>query len=473
MSQEFLTITEASRKIATGQLSPIELTKDCLGRIQALNNTLHAFITVTEERALADARAAEARMMSGARKGALDGIPIGLKDIIDTKGIPTTAHSAQLSGNVPDTDATCAAKLADAGTVLLGKLSTHEFADGGPSFDLPWPPARNPWNPDHFTAGSSSGTGAAVPPGMILGGLGTDTGGSIRGPSALCGIAGIKPTYGLVSRAGVAPAAFSLDHVGPMAWTAEDCAIILNALAGHDPRDPASAAVLVPNYCADLTLGVSGLKIGVIHHFHEVDHKVSEATQRSIDDAIATFRSIGAEICEITLSPLQEWAACGSIISMVERPASYEQMMRGSLDKFGERLRARLLLGLFITGIDYVQALRRRRELCTEIHAATADVDILLTAAQPAEAARIDSVPKWDNLEKPSFTMPFNVSGYPAMSVCSGFGAGGLPVAIQLIAKPFQEAMLFRAAHAYEQATEWRKQRPSVNFASGDMQAAE
>jgi aspartyl-tRNA(Asn)/glutamyl-tRNA(Gln) amidotransferase subunit A len=472
MSQEFFTIAEASRKIAAKEMSPVELTKDCLSRIYALNNTLRAFITVTEERALRDAKDAESRMMSATRKGPLDGIPIGLKDIIDTKGILTTAHSAHLVGNVPDTDATCAAKLAEAGTVLMGKLSTHEFADGGPSFDLPWPPARNPWNPDHFTAGSSSGTGAAVPPGMILGGLGTDTGGSIRGPSALCGIAGIKPTYGRVSRTGVAPAAFSLDHIGPMAWTSEDCAIMLNALAGYDPRDPASSTVPVSDYCLDLAIGAKGLKIGVIHHFHEVDREVSEATQRGIDNAIATFGSLGAEIREIKLSPLQEWAACGSIISMVERPAAYEPMMRKRLDKFGDRLRSRLLMGLFITGIDYVQALRRRRELCAEIAAAAADVDVLLTATQPAEAAKIASVPKWDNLERPNFTMPFNASGYPAISVCTGYGAGGLPVAMQLIAKPFQEATLFRAAHAYEQATEWRKQRPSLNFVSDVMQAA-
>jgi aspartyl-tRNA(Asn)/glutamyl-tRNA(Gln) amidotransferase subunit A len=252
MTENFITIAEAARKIAKKEISPVELTKDCLARISALDGTLHAFITVTEERALADAKSAETRMMAGTLKGPLDGIPIGLKDIIDTNGILTTCHSAQLTDNVPDTDATCAVKLAEAGTVLMGKLSTHEFADGGPSFDLPWPPARNPWNPDHFTAGSSSGTGAAVPAGMILGGLGTDTGGSIRGPAALCGIAGIKATYGRVSRAGVSPAAFSLDHIGPMAWTSEDCAIMLNALAGHDER---SADRCDPSFSRDRQQG--------------------------------------------------------------------------------------------------------------------------------------------------------------------------------------------------------------------------
>ncbi len=233
--------------------------------------------------------------MAGKRVGPLCGIPIGLKDIVDTKGIATTCHSKILRDNVPDKDATCAMKLAAAGTVLMGKTSTHEFADGGPSFDLPWPPARNPWNTAHFTAGSSSGTGAGVAAGLFLGGIGTDTGGSIRGPAALCGIAGIKPTYGLVSRAGVAPAAYTLDHIGPMAWTTEDCALMLQALAGHDPRDPASASRPIPNYTTQLGSGIKGLRIGVIHHFHEVDHKVSDGTQRGIDAAIASFRALGAD----------------------------------------------------------------------------------------------------------------------------------------------------------------------------------
>jgi aspartyl-tRNA(Asn)/glutamyl-tRNA(Gln) amidotransferase subunit A len=467
-----ITIAEAARQIAAKSVSPVELTKDCLARISALDGTLHSFITVTHERALADAKAAEQRVMDGTARGPLDGIPIGLKDIIDTKGILTTCHSAQLIDNIPATDATCAVRLAEAGTVLLGKLSTHEFADGGPSFDLPWPPARNPWNPDHFTAGSSSGTGAAVPAGLILGGLGTDTGGSIRGPAALCGIAGIKPTYGRVSRSGVAPAAFSLDHIGPMAWTSEDCAILLQALAGHDPADPASAKTPVPDFSAGLRLGAAGLRIGVIHHFHEVDNKVSEATQHGIDNAIATFRSLGAEIREVALSPLQDWAACGSIISTVERPAAYEPMIRDNLGKFGERLRYRLLSSMFISGIDYVQAVRRRRELCAEIAVAMADLDILLTAVQAREAPLINDVPLWDNMANPNFTMPFNVCGYPAISLCSGFGAGGLPVAMQLVAKPFAEATLFQAGHAYEQATAWRAKRPTLDFSVAMSEAA-
>src|SRR6202790_5414365 len=282
MAATIPTIAAAAKLIAAKQLSPVELTSASLDRVKSLDDKLHAFVHLTEERALAEARAAEAAIMAGGPKGPLHGIPIGLKDIVDTKGIPTTCQSKLLQDNIPNADAACAEKLAAAGTVLIGKTTTHEFADGGPSFDLPRPPARNPWNTEHFTAGSSSGTGAAVAAGMILCGIGTDTGGSIRGPAALCGIAGLKPTYGLVSRAGVAPAAFSLDHIGPMAWNAEECAIMLQALAGHDPRDPASADRPIPDYAAALGSGIKGVKIGVIHHFHETDHKVSADTQHGI-----------------------------------------------------------------------------------------------------------------------------------------------------------------------------------------------
>jgi aspartyl-tRNA(Asn)/glutamyl-tRNA(Gln) amidotransferase subunit A len=462
MSAAIPTIAEAARQIAAKELSPVELTRACLDRVHALDNRLHAFIHLTEERALAEARAAEAAIMAGGPKGPLHGIPIGLKDIVDTKGIPTTCQSKLLQDNVPDSDATCAEKLAAAGTVLLGKLTTHEFADGGPSFDLPAPPARNPWNTDHFTAGSSSGTGAAVASGMILCGIGTDTGGSIRGPAALCGIAGLKPTYGLVSRAGVAPAAFSLDHIGPMAWTAEDCAIMLQAIVGHDPRDPASANRPIPEYRAALGSGIKGMKIGVIHHFHEVDHKVGAATQHGITAAIAKFRELGAEIREVQLSPLPDWHACGSLISIVERATAYEEWSRTRLQDFGERMRTRLMLGAFVSGVDYLQAVRRRRELRAELKTAMADLDVVRTAVFPNEAPKIDALPKWDVFQQPSFMMPFNVAGYPAMSVCSGFGAGGLPVAMQLVGKPFQETTVLHIAHAFEKATPFRDRRPPM-----------
>ena len=456
------TIAEAARLIAAKRISPVELTRHCLARIETLDGQLNSFILLTPERALADAKAAEARIMQSGPKGPLDGIPIGHKDIYNTRGIRTTAHSRLLEHNVPAADATTVRLLAEAGTVLMGKLATHEFAFGGPSFDLPWPPARNPWNPEHFTAGSSSGTGAAVAAGLILGGTGSDTGGSIRGPAALCGIAGIKPTYGRVSRAGIIPLGFSLDHAGPLAWTVEDCAILLQAMAGHDPADPASADRPVPDFRAGLGEGVKGLRIGVPRHFHETDHPVNEATRRGIETALDTFTKLGAEVREVALSPLMDYQACGFLIMVTEAYALHEQWMKSSFNLYGELLRDRMAMGALISAADHMQALRRRRELCAEMAAAFDDLDLIVTAAQPSEAPRIDQVPKWANLEKPSFTMAFNVTGNPALSVCTGYGAGGLPLAMQIVGKPFDEATVFRAGHAYETAMPWRERRPAL-----------
>jgi aspartyl-tRNA(Asn)/glutamyl-tRNA(Gln) amidotransferase subunit A len=459
---EVLTIAEAGRRIAARKLSPVELAKSHLERIKRLDPALNAFLLVTEERALADAKAAEARQMSGSLRGALDGIPIAHKDIYCTAGIRTTAHSRLLEKNVPARDAHTVKKWADAGTVMLGKLATHEFAFGGPSFDVPWPPARNPWNREHFTAGSSSGTGAAVAAGMILGGTGSDTGGSIRGPAALCGIAGIKPTYGLSSRAGILPLAFTLDHAGPMAWTAEDCALLLQGMAGHDPEDPASVDRPVANFTAELGKGVKGLRIGVVRHFFETDHPVSPATKAGIDAAMDFFRKEGAEVRDIKLSPAADWHAVGYLIMISEAFTLHAPWLRERFADYGELFRDRVALAATASGPDIVQAVRRRKVLCQEMAAAMADLDILVSASQPGEAPRIAEVPKWANMEKPSFTMPCNVTGFPAISICTGFGEGGLPVSMQLSGKPFTEPMLFRAAHAYETAMPWRGKRPEL-----------
>jgi aspartyl-tRNA(Asn)/glutamyl-tRNA(Gln) amidotransferase subunit A len=462
MSAPFLTIAEASRRIAEKQISPVELTQACYARIRKLEPTLHAFIRLTEERAMADARAAEARLMGGWRLGPLDGVPIGHKDIYNTAGIPTTAHSKLLEGNVPDADATVVRRWAEAGVVLMGKLATHEFAFGGPSFDLPWPPARNPWDPAHFTAGSSSGTGAAVASGMVLGGTGSDTGGSIRGPAALCGLAGIKPTYGLASRAGVLPLSFTLDHTGPLAWTAEDCALLLTAMAGHDPADPASADRPPVDYAAGIGAGVKGLRIGVVRSFFEVDHPVSAGTRKGIADAERVFAELGATVRDVTLPPMLDFQASGWVILIAEAYAVHEPWLKTRFNDYGELLRDRVALGGLLRAADYVQAVRRRRILCQQVAEAMRDVDLLLCAAAPGEAPEITAIPKWANLEKPSFTIPFNVTGQPAMSVCTGFGEGGLPVSMQLIGRPFEDATVLRAAHSYEQATEWRARRPAM-----------
>ena len=462
MVPDYLTIAEAARLIEKKELSPVELTESRLARIDKLDGRLHSFIRVLPDAARAAARAAEAEIAAGRYKGPLHGIPIGLKDIYETKGIPTTGHSKVMQDHVPVEDAVSVAKLKDAGAVVMGKLATHEFAFGGPSFDLPWPPARNPWDTTRFTAGSSSGTGAAVSAGLVLGGTGSDTGGSIRGPAALCGLAGIKPTYGLISRRGILPLAFSLDHAGPMAWTAEDCAIMLQAMAGHDPGDPASADPPIPDYCKALTGDVTGLRIGLIRHFYTTDNTASPATRDAIDAAAKMLEEMGASVHEITLSPLAEWAACGVLIMMAEAYAIHEANLRTRFTDFGEIFRDRMALAGMWTAADYIQAVRRRRELIDELDRAMQGLDLVMTASAQSEAPKIDEVPKFAIMERPSLTMPFNVTGSPAMSVCCGYGEGGLPLSFQIVGKRFDDATVLCAADAYERATPWRGRRPSL-----------
>src|SRR4051795_7220061 len=293
MVADYLTIAEAARLIETRELSPVELLDSRLDRIARLDDRLHSFIRVLADAARAEARAAEAEIAAGRYRGPLHGIPIGLKDIYETAGVPTTGHSKVMQDHVPKADAFSVKKLREAGAVVMGKLATHEFALGGPSFDLPWPPARNPWDTSRFTGGSSSGTGAAVAAGLVLGGTGSDTGGSIRGPAAYCGLAGIKPTYGLISRMGILPLAFSLDHAGPLAWTAEDCAILLQAMAGHDRSDPGSARRRIPDYRASLKRDVKGLRIGLVRHFYERDHEANAGTRQAIETAAQKFAELG------------------------------------------------------------------------------------------------------------------------------------------------------------------------------------
>jgi len=462
MVPDFLTIAEAGALIARRELSPVELVQSRLTRIERLDGKLHSFIRVLGDEALAAARSAEAEIIAGRSRGPLHGIPIGLKDIYETKGVPTTGHSKVMIDHVPLRDATVVQRFSEAGAIVLGKLATHEFAFGGPSFDLPWPPARNPWDTTRFTGGSSSGTGAAVAAGLVLGGTGSDTGGSIRGPAAYCGLAGLKPSYGRISRAGILPLAFSLDHAGPMAWNAEDCGIMLQAMAGYDPADPASADHAVPDYRASLSGEVKGLRIGLIRHFYETDNPANEATRRGIAAAVKVFEELGCSVRELRVSPLADWAACGIMIMLAEGYAIHEATLRERFSDYGEAFRDRMALAVLTTGADYVQAMRLRRELVAEFATAMADLDLVITAAAASEAPIFDSVGKFAILERPSLTMPFNVTGTPAMSVCCGYTTDGLPLAFQLASKPFDEATVLKAAHAYERATPWRSIRPRL-----------
>jgi aspartyl-tRNA(Asn)/glutamyl-tRNA(Gln) amidotransferase subunit A len=462
MVADYLTIAEAARLIEQRELSPVELTESRLARIAKLDGRLNSFIRVLAEEARAAARAAEAEIAAGHYRGPLHGIPIGLKDIYETAGVPTTGHSKVMQHHVPQHDAFSVARLKAAGAIVMGKLATHEFAFGGPSFDLPWPPARNPWDTSRFTGGSSSGTGAAVAAGLVLGGTGSDTGGSIRGPAAYCGLAGIKPTYGLISRMGILPLAFSLDHAGPLAWTAEDCAILLQAMAGHDPADPASADRPIPDYRAALKGGVKGLRIGLVRHFYETDNEANAAVKGAIEAAARTLEGLGCVLSEVRLSPLADWVACGVTIMLAEAYAIHEENLRRRFTDYGEIFRDRMALAGLLTAADYLEAVRRRRELVEELDRAMAGLDLVMTAAAPTEAPPIEAVGKFATFERPLLTMPFNVTGSPAMSVRCGFTDGGLPLSFQIVGKRFADATVLRLAHAYEEATEWRKRRPAL-----------
>lgn len=462
----FLTIAEAAQLIKARKLSPVELAQACIAKTKRLDNVLCAYVELTEDIALAAARTAEAEIAAGGWKGPLHGIPIGLKDIYDTAGTRTTGHSRLLATRIPDQDATTVTKLRQAGSVITGKLGTFEFAIGGPSFDILTPPARNPWNPDHTTGGSSSGSGAAVAAGLVLGAMGTDTGGSIRGPSALCGLAGIKPTYGLLSRKGILPLSQSLDHAGPMCWTSEDCALMMQALAGHDPGDPASARVPIPDYAAEIGKPVQGLRIGVIRHFHETDNPATPEVLAALEEAIKVLGGLGCEVVDVTLPPLADFAAVGVTIMASEAFAIHEKSLQASPELYGEFGRDRITMGAFFTAADYVAAGYKRRELAAKVAEVMKTVDVLMTVGSPFPAQPIDAVPKYLFFRTPSLTMPFNVTGLPALCVAMGFSSTGLPLSMQLVGKGFAEPVLFGLGDAYEKATPWKSRRPAMALAA-------
>jgi len=458
----YLTIAEASALIRDRKISPVEYTQALLARIDKLDPKLNAFLRLTPDIAMADARRAEEEIGKGEWKGAMHGVPYGLKDIIDREGLPTTGHSKILIDNVATQDAPVAAKLRAAGGVLLGKMSTHEFAIGGPCFDLPWPPARNPWNPNHHPGGSSSGSGSALASGLMPAALGTDTGGSVRNPASCCGIVGMKATYGRTSRRGVLPLAFSLDHVGPMTRTVADNAILLNVIAGYDPGDPGSAAVEAPDFTADLDKGVQGMKIGVIRHFYTRDEEADPEMAKSIEDALAILESLGATVREIEIDTLQTYAACNRIILNGEAYAIHEKWLKERPEDYGDRTRERLLAGAFLSATDFINATRLRRILTDRFHAAIADLDVAITVSSMEPACRIDDDDMVDRTYGRQARAPFNVTGSPALAVPTGFSSDGMPLSMQIVGKPFDEATVYRVAAAYERETGWTSRHPDL-----------
>ncbi len=455
MDTQDLSIAAMGQALRAGTVTARQLARDALDRVAARDPALQAFVLVTEARALADARRADEALQAGRDRGPLHGIPYALKDIYDTAGIRTTCHSKLRVDHVPAADSVVAAKLAEAGGVLLGKLATHEFAIGGPSFDLPFPPSRNPWNTAHVTGGSSSGSATSVAARMVRMAMGSDTGGSIRGPAAWCGLVGIKPTYGRVSRRGVFPLSWTLDHCGPLSRNVEDSAITLQILAGHDPGDTASADVPVADYRAGLQRGVAGLRIGIPRAFFAAAPAAVPETLAGIDRTAASLRDAGATVEDIALPDYALFAAAGRVIMMAEAFAIHQADMQSRLADYGEITANRFVLGAAITAADYINALRARRELTDAVNAALGRYDALLTASALVTAPHFDAPVDALSSASPMQTIPFNVTGHPAMSVPVGLAPNGLPISVQIVGRPFDEAMVFRIGRTIEHLSGW------------------
>ena len=458
-----MTIRQAGEKLRSGELSPVEVVRASLERIEATDNLLHSFVTVMQEEALEQARTAEADILKGDYKGPLHGIPVALKDLYDTAGVRTTAGSKLDFDRVPLEDATVTARLRAAGAVLMGKLAMTEFAICEVDFDTLFEPARNPWNLAHIAGGSSSGSGSAVASGQVMGALGSCTGGSIRGPASFCGIVGLKATYGRVSRHGVVPLSWSQDHCGPMTWTVEDTAIMLQAIAGQDPKDPTTSTAEVPDYSRSLREDVKGLTIGVPRHFFFRPHPdVSAEVVSIVEKGLDALQELGANLEEVTIPSLEYVRAANTIIMLSEGYAVHERNLRSRPHDFGEMARDRFRIGALFSAGDYVQAQRCRQWVKREFAEVLRKVDLLVTPTMPHPAPAFEGYETTTTARGYASTAPFNVTGLPAISVPCGFTADGLPVGMQIAGKPFDEPTVLRAAYTYQQYARWFERRPPI-----------
>ena len=463
----FLSAAELSRLIRKKEISPVDAMKASLSRTESLEPALNSFITLLSSQALASAQEAEKEILAGRYRGPLHGIPFGLKDLFYTRGIRTTSGSKIYDRFIPDFDSTITAKLKQAGAILLGKLNLHPFAYGVTGENEDYGPMHNPWNTALITGGSSGGSGSAVASGQVTLAMGTDTGGSIRVPAALCGLAGLKPTYGRLSRYGITALAWSQDHPGPMARTVEDCALVMNAVAGFDPSDPNSSNLPVPDYTKLLTGNIKGLRIGVPKEVFEasLDSQVKE----SVWTAIKKLGEMGATLSELSWPIYPYCTAIASTIQMVEATAYHNKMIREKGSEIYPPVRLRLEAGIFISGTDYVEAQRARTLFYQRSLDLLREVDLLATPTVPVPAFEIGASSLWMEEKKMNavalltqYTRPFNLNGFPAITVPCGFSDQGLPIGLQIAGRPFEEGRVLQAAYAYEQATEWHLRRPAI-----------
>jgi aspartyl-tRNA(Asn)/glutamyl-tRNA(Gln) amidotransferase subunit A len=464
-SLHFLTVAQAAKLFRRRKLSPVELAEALLRRIDSLNPRLNAYLTVTHDLALRQARAAERRQTRGQMLGPLDGIPVGIKDLFATKGVRTTGGSRILRDWVPDHDAVVVQRLSAAGAVTLGKLHMHEFAFGITNVNPHYGPARNPWDTERMTGGSSGGSGAAVAAGLALAALGSDTGGSIRIPSALCGVYGIKPTYGRVSRRGALALSWSLDHVGPMARTPEDAALLLNAIAGHDALDPGSASEAAPDFAQGLRKGVRGVRVGVLPLGSTVDGEADAAFRA----ACATLEGLGARLDSVTIPSLDLSALANTVILSSEAAELHQKWIDERPGDYGDDVFTRMLTGRLIPSALLVKAQRVRTVIRQELAGLFQRVDLLVWPSVPVPAPLIaeqgaehGEAHRRIRASITRYTPLANLAGLPAASVPCGFTNTGLPLGLQIIGRPWQEALVLRASQAYHDATDWRTRSPQL-----------
>lgn len=456
------TIREAASQISNRVLSPVELMRMVLERLFATEPEVHAYATVVADQAMEQARDAEREIAAGNWRGPLHGIPMNLKDIILSAGVATEAGSQVLRGFVPTVDSAVAERLKSGGAILVGKTVTHEFAYGQNVV-----PTLNPWNADYYAGGSSAGAGVSVAVGSTLGAIGTDTGGSLRLPAAMNGVAAIKPTYGRVSKRGVVPLSVTMDHCGPAARTVEDLSIILSAVAGFDPGDPTSARRTVPDYTAELDGGLRGVRLGIERDYYFGPAAAPEVVA-SVEAALTVLRELGAEVVEVQVAQLQLATVAAETIVLSEASSVHQASLRESAEKYDPRTRLRLEVGELVLATDYLRAQSLRGQLCRAMKAAFVDhrLDALVGPTLGTLPILLSDLParrspssKTLSLPWLPYTSPFNLTGQPALTVNCGH-SGGLPVAMQIVGRPFDEATVLRIGHAYQMATDWHLALP-------------
>ena len=468
----YMSAGDLGRLLRSGEISPVEIVEAHLSRIRATEPVLNSFITLLPDAAMASARQAERDLRAGRDRGPLHGIPVSLKDLFNTGGVRTTSGSRIYDTFVPDEDCTVAARFREGGAILLGKLNMHQFAYGPTGENPDYGHMHNPWNPELVSGGSSGGSGSATAAGQCTITTGSDTGGSIRIPAALCGIVGLKPTYGRVSRYGLTPLAWSMDHPGPMVRTVEDAAIAMNVIAGHDPRDVASVNLPVPDYTASLTGPLvnrngRGLRIGVPRQHFEAP--IDPEVRQAVNDALSHLESLGAEVLEVDFPEFNDAAAISTTMLMSEASAALRDLLASDGDKLYEPVRLRLEAGLFISAADYLRAQQGRAVFDRAARRLLDDVDLLAGPTEPVTAPPLLQQRVLAGEQETGtvaaltqYTRPYNITGFPAISIPCGFSSDDLPIGLQLAGRPFDEETVLRAAHAYEQSTPWHTRRPPL-----------